>query len=147
MSRDVHHRLKSKFASLFVNLIYFCFRGIAEGFQDGLAAGRIEGLKEGFREGFKSGSDFGIRIGNSMIPLIQIIQNSQDSHKSEHVTAMKLLTEIGSISLSNDEDPQKESRVSQIEAKIKALTVNFSKKTKNLNINRINKHEKDELSF
>lgn len=122
------------------------FRGINEGFQDGLVAGRQEGLKEGFREGFKSGEEFGTRIGNSMTTLIQILQ-SGTLETTLIETAQKLLSDIGNISLSNEEDPEKESRLSQIEAKIKALTVNFSKKVKNTLINRINKISKDELSF
>lgn len=120
-------------------------RGINEGFKDGLAVGRQEGLKEGFREGFNSGSEFGTRLGQSMALLIQILQSD---HSESHDSARKLLTDLGAIPLSNDEDPQKESRLSQIEAKIKALSVNFAKKTKNAaGINRINKVSKDELSF
>lgn len=122
------------------------FRGINEGFQDGLIAGRIEGLKEGFREGFKSGKEFGTRVGNSIIPLLQILQ-SGSSETTFFDSARKLLAEIGNISFDNEEDPEKESHLSQIEAKIKALTVNFSKKVKNTSINRINKSSKDELSF
>lgn len=106
----------------------------------------MEGLKEGFREGFKSGKEFGTRLGNSMVPLIQILFQSAESSESSSA-ASKLLAEIGEISLSNDQDPHKEARLSQIEAKIKALTVNFAKKTKNSGINRINKSGKDELSF
>lgn len=122
------------------------FRGINDGFQDGLVAGRHEGLKEGFREGFKSGREFGTRVGNFIVPLLQILQS--DSTETNLIeSARKLLSEIGNISLTNEEDPEKESHLSQIEAKIKALTVNFTKKVKNTSINRINKSSKDELSF
>lgn len=109
-------------------------------------AGRQEGLKEGFREGFKSGKDFGSRVGNSIVPLLQILQ-SGTSETALIASARKLLSDIGNISLSNEEDPEKEARLSQIEAKIKALTVNFTKKVKHTAINRINKSSKDELSF
>jgi hypothetical protein len=77
---------------------------------------------------------------------LQILQ-SGTSETALIESAHRLLSEIGTISLSNEEDPEKESRLSQIEAKIKALTVNFAKKVKNTSINRINKSSKDELSF
>ena len=105
---------------------------------------------EGFQEGLKSGKEFGTRIGNYLIPVLQILQSkiNEDAAESSLIeSARKLLTEIGNISLSNDEDPEKEARLHQIEAKIKALTVNFSKKVKNYSINRINKSSKDKLSF
>lgn len=108
--------------------------------------GRKEGLKEGFREGFKSGIEFGSRVGNSIVPLLQILQ-SGTSEILLIESAQKLLLDIGNISLSNEEDPEKDSRLSQIETKIKALTVNFTKKVKNTSINRINKSVKDELAF
>ena len=125
---------------------FLCFSGINEGFKDGLVAGRREGLLEGFREGLKSGTEYGTRIGNSLLPLLQMIR----SGTTETVlieTACKLLSELGTIPLENEEDPEKEARLCQIEAKIKALTVNFAKKVKNASINRINKSFKDELSF
>ena len=121
-------------------------RGINEGYKDGIIIGRQEGLKEGFREGFKSGKEFGTRLGNLLVPLIQIIR-SGSSEIGLIESAQKLLTEIGNISLQNEEDPEREIRLVQMEAKIKALTVNFSKKVKSLQINRINKNIKDELSF
>ena len=130
--------------SLKITLILF--RGINEGFRDGLESGRQEGFKEGFREGFRSGNEFGIRIGQSIVPLLQILQ-IETSETVLIEAALKLLSEIGNISLSNEEDPEKESRLSQIEVKIKALTVNFSKKAKTTLINRINKSSKDDLSF
>ena len=108
--------------------------------------GRQEGLKEGFREGFKSGKEFGTRVGNSIVPLLQILK-SGTLETTLIQSAQKLLFDIGNISLSNEEDQEKESRLSQIETKIKALTVNFTKKVKNTSINKINKSSKDELSF
>ena len=55
------------------------------------------------------------------------------------------------ISFAYEEDMEKELRISQIEAKIKALTVNFSKRYKDSSIQifKINKSSstKDELSF
>lgn len=144
-SKDQQYKLEKECLNV------YHFRGIQGGFKDGVAAGRREGINEGFLEGLKSGKEFGARIGNSFIPLLQIIQSST-SHTVEFPlieSARKLLTEIGSISLSNEEDSEKEARLSQIEAKIKALTVNFSKKVKHtpITITRINKSSKDELSF
>ena len=129
----------------------------------------MEGLKEGFREGFKSGKEFGTRLGNLLIPLIKILQSGECgecetlslslssspslSSSSNYLkeSARKLIKEIGTISLKNEEDLEKELRISQIEAKIKVLTVNFSKRYKDssikiLKINKISS-TKDELSF
>lgn len=134
----------------FLNLSYLILNsGINEGFKDGYIVGKREGFIEGFQEGLKSGKEFGSRIGNSLVPILQILQSKDDSAVESSLieSARRLLVEIGSISLSNDEDPEKEARLSQIEAKIKALTVNFNKKVKNLSINRINKSSKDGLSF
>lgn len=140
-------------------VLIILFRGINEGFRDGIIAGRIEGLKEGFREGFKSGKEFGTRLGNLLIPLIKILQSGEcensslSSPSSNYLieSARKLIKEIGTISLKNEEDMEKELRISQIEAKIKALTVNFSKRYKDSSIQifKINKSSstKDELSF
>lgn len=126
------------------------FRGINEGYKDGLIAGKEEGLKEGFREGLKSGKDFGLKLAISLLPLLQIL-NQPTSSSCDPVlldSARKLLAELGAISLANEEDPEKLGKLNQIEARIKALTVNFSKKVKNVSINRINnKSNKNELSF
>ena len=137
-----------------VLFVYFLFdRGIRDGFKDGFIVGKRDGFIEGFQEGLKSGKEYGARIGNSLVPLLQILQSKtriEDDKVAESPlieSARRLLTELGNISLSNDEDPEKEAHLSQIEAKIKALTVNFSKKVKNLSINRINKGSQDGLSF
>lgn len=115
--------------------------------KDGIIAGRKEGYIEGLQEGFKSGKEFGSRVGNILVPIFQILQSNDGKNSPWEEAARKLLAEIGNISLSNEEDSEKEGRLSQIEAKIKALTVNFSKKVKNSSINKINKSSKDELSF
>ena len=107
----------------------------------------MEGLKEGFREGFKSGKEFGTRLGNLLIPLIKILQSGECGE----CETSSLLSSSPSPSLSSSSDLEKELRISQIEAKIKVLTVNFSKRYKDssikiLKINKISS-TKDELSF
>lgn len=138
----------------YLHSLYPLFSGINEGFLDGLTVGRLEGFREGFREGLKSGQEFGNRLGNnSFLPLLQILQAS-GSNQSEIDTSRKLLSEIGAIVLENVEDPAKETRLNQIEAKIKAVAVNFRKRisksdiSKSVNANKSNnKSIKDELSF
>lgn len=111
-----------------------------------MVAGREEGFKDGLRDGLISGKEFGTRLVNSILPLIQILQ-TDTSELLLKESAHNLLSEIGTVSLSNEEDPERETRLSQIESKIKALTVNFSKKVKNAPINRINKSSNGKLSF
>lgn len=131
-----------------LNLFIPIFRGINEGFKDGFEAGKIEGHSEGYREGFKSGSEFGTRLAASFIPLIQILRSSSFESSAFVESARKLLFDLKGIPLSNLEDPQKEFRLSQIEAKIKALIVNFKKKVKDSTVEVLNnRNQSHELSF
>lgn len=92
--------------------------------------GRREGKDEGFREGFKAGHEFGMKLARLLVPLVKIVKNVESS-SSDLETANSLISELCSISLKNEEDPEKESQILQLEARIKVLLANFTKKTKN----------------
>lgn len=120
-----------------------------------MIAGRNEGFADGFSEGLVSGKEFGSRLGTSFIQLLQMIKSSGSSPDTDSLLEMahRLLRDLDEIPLTNDEDPGKELRLSQIESKIKVLTVNFTKKLKkslnNFNDGTINNKtvKKEDLSF
>ncbi|PJF18505.1 hypothetical protein PSACC_01676 [Paramicrosporidium saccamoebae] len=91
-----------------------------EGYQEGLSAGKRRGFEEGYMLGGEEGVKLGRELGQIAGRLFQLLSQNPPENTARKIS--RTLQEILAVSFANQEDLEKEVRISRIRGAYKELS-------------------------